>query len=150
MINVTTGEITVESFPIKLGPSFKREDLSKLPITSKSQVVNEPFHSYSLGKVIIDGKVILVLLYFYEQCLESIELANASEEFGQTWDDWSPVKEMKRKESHDRWLKEQTGYTSHVYSWGEIDSSYDPKSGGSSITIRYSWKGQPWPQKRGT
>ena len=64
MLNVMTGEVSIESFAVFLSPSFKRDDLSKLPITSKSQVVNEPFHSYSLGKQVLGGKPFYVLLFF--------------------------------------------------------------------------------------
>jgi hypothetical protein len=45
---------------------------------------------------------------------------------------------------HDQWLRALTGHASHVYTWGEIWSGFDPKSGSSSIVIQYSWQGKPW------
>ena len=97
-----------------------------------------------LGQQPMGDETFFVALYFYGKKLESIDLAIAAPELGASWDDWSEEKEMKRKEKHDVWLIAQTGCASHVYDWGEIDSAYDPRSGGSSITIRYRWLGQPW------
>ena len=148
MINRSTGEVLIESIPATLGPKFTRRDLFSLPLKSQSQVVNEPYHSYSIGRHEIAGLDFYVVLYFYGQELEFIDMAHPAAQFGTSWDDWSEEKELKRKEVHDRWLIEQTGYASHVYEWGEIGSDYDPRSGGSSIIIRYSWQGQPWSQEK--
>jgi hypothetical protein len=150
MIDSRSGEVLIESIPVRLGPAFTRDALSSLPISCQSQVVNEPYHSYSLGRHRIGGEPFLVMLYFYGQKLESIELANSSEEFGTSWDDWSEAKQLKRKQAHDAWLIAQTNRASHRYDWGEIASGHDPKSGESSITIRYSWQGEPWSHSRAT
>jgi hypothetical protein len=150
MIDSRSGELLIESIPVKLGPTFTRDELSSLPIAFESRVVNEPYHSYSLGRHPIGGEPFFVVLDFYGQKLESIELANSSEEFGMSWKDWSEEKQLKRKEAHDAWLIAQTNRASHRYGWGAIASAYDPKSGGSSITIRYSWQGEPWSHQRAT
>jgi len=142
MLHKGTGELFIESIPVTLGPRFTRRDLSALPVAAQSQVVNEPYHSYSLGAQQISGQSFFVVLYFYGQQLESIDMAHGAGEFGTSWDDWSEERELRRKQWHDDWLREQTGQASHVYEWGKVHSSYDPRSGGSSIIIRYSWQGQ--------
>ena len=144
MIDINTGEVLIESVPVTLGPKFMRRQLSALPVNCQPQIINGPHHSCTLGQQAVFGEVFFVVLYFYGQQLESIDLANASQEFGTSWNDWSEEKEMKRKEAHDRWLISQTGADARDYDWGSIYSDYDPRSSGSSIVIRYSWRGQPW------
>jgi hypothetical protein len=150
MLDKSTGEIYIESIPVKLGPRFTRRDLACTQVAAQPQVVNEPYHSFSLGEQQIAAQPFFVVLYFYGQQLESIDLAYSAEEFGTSWDDWSEEGELRRKQWHDDWLRRQTGYASHVYGWGEISSAYDPRSGGSSIIIRYSWQGQAWPRRDAT
>jgi len=150
MLDKSIGELYIESIPVKLGPRFTRRALSSTPVAAQSQVVNEPYHSYSLGEQRIASQPFFVVLYFYGQQLESINLAHSAEEFGTSWDDWSEEGELRRKQRHDDWLRGQTGHASHVYEWGEVGSDYDPRSGSSSITIRYSWQGQAWPRRGAT
>ena len=150
MLDKSTGELYIESIPVKLGPQFTRRDLSATPVAVRPQVVNEPYHSYSLGEQRIAGQPFFVVFYFYGQQLEFVDLAHAATEFGTSWDDWSEEGELRRKQWHDDWLREQTGHAAHVYGWGEVSSDYDPRSGGSSITIRYSWQGQAWPRRDAT
>jgi hypothetical protein len=147
MLDPNAGELTIASIPLQLGPGFTRDELLALPLASHTQVANEPHHSYMIGAHEIAGLTFIITLYFYGQQLESISLAHIAKEFGTSWDDWSEEQELQRKAVHDRWLIEQTGQASHVYPWGEIGSDYDPRSGGSSITIRYSWQGRPWPTR---
>jgi hypothetical protein len=103
-----------------------------------------------LGEQRVSDQPFLVVLYFYGQQLESIDLGYSGAELGSSWEDWSEEREMKRKERHDDWLRMQTEDVSRVYDWGEVLSDYDERSGGSSITIRYSWQGKPWPRHGAT
>ena len=139
MLDTSTGELHIESVPMKLGPQFTRRALSSTPVAATSQVVNEPYHSYSLGEQRIADEPFFVVLYFYGQLLESIDLAYSAEN-----------DERRRKKWHDKWLHGQTGAPSHVYAWGEVSSDFDPRSGGSSIIIRYSWQGRAWPGQDAT
>src|SRR5262249_2532980 len=134
----------IGSPPFKISPGFKIRDLENVPVTLQPLISNQGHQSFALGKLPIGDKSFFVALYFYQGTVESIDLAIDSEEFGSSWDDWTEEKEMKRKETQDAWLVANTGSTSHVYDWGAVGSSYDPRSGGSSITIRYSWMGRPW------
>lgn len=147
MLNTATGELHLESVPLTLGPRFTRRDLLAVPVEATDQVVNEPHHSYSLGEQRISGESFFVVLYFFGQKLEAIDLAHPGAEFGTSWEEWSEEGEQRRKAWHDQWLRGQTGYASHDYPWGAVHSAYDPRSGGSSIMIRYSWNGEPWPRK---
>lgn len=143
LLNADTGELTIPTLSMILGPSFTRNDLFALPITLRSMVENEPHHSYSIGQYEIGGPIFAVSLYFYGQKLEAISFADTADKFGTSWGDWSEEKEQNRKQAHDRWLNEQLGKRGRLYKWGEVGSSFDQKSGGSSIMLRYSWQGVP-------
>lgn len=54
-----------------------------------------------------------------------------------SWDSWSEQYEFQRMKEHDRLLENLIGHTSCKYTWGEITSDYEPRSGSSMITIRY-------------
>src|SRR5690242_14743999 len=122
MIDTLTGEITIGSPSLKIRPSFTRDDLAALPIPRQPQIAHGPYHSYSLGTQSIGNETFFVALYFYDQKLESVELAISAKEFGTSWDDWSEEKELKRKEAHDNWLTAHTGRAACAYDWGEIGS----------------------------
>lgn len=54
-----------------------------------------------------------------------------------SWNNWSESEEQSKKDEHDKWLLRNIGEPPYNYSWGEISSNYDPRSGSSMITIRY-------------
>src|SRR5215475_4542850 len=146
MIDKNTGELFIDSAAVGIGPRFTRKDFvsSILSNDSRALVKNEPYCSFSVGSHEISGLRFLVALSFYGDILEAIELTHDDEESGSSRSDWSEEKELKRKRIHDQWLTSLQLRTSHRHSWGDILSGYDPRSGGSSITIRYSWQGKPW------
>jgi len=146
VIDKNTGELFIDSAAVGIGPRFTRKDFvsSILSNDSRALVKNEPYCSFSVGSHEISGLRFTVSISFYGDILESIELTHDDEEPGSSRSDWSEEKELKRKRIHDQWLTSLQLRTSHRHSWGEILSGYDPRSGGNSITIRYSWQGKPW------
>lgn len=70
------------------------------------------------------------------------------------WSAWSEEEELARRAWHDAWLADTLGETLataptehydhaskgrvHHFLWGRVWSDYDTRSGGSSITIRYT------------
>src|SRR5215475_15239391 len=146
MIDKYTGELFIDSAAVGIGPRCTRKDFVSSILSSESRVLvkNEPYCSFSVGSHKISGLRFIVSLSFYGDILESIELTHDDEEPGSSWSDWSEEKELKRKRIHDQWLTSLHGRTSHRHSWGAIWSGYDPRSGSSSITIRYSSQGKPW------
>jgi hypothetical protein len=145
MIDKKSGELMIESIPLRIGPSLSRKEFLSLPGGKSASIVvkNEPFCSYNIGKHEISGLGFTVTVYFYDELLESISMSSVNDELGTSWSDWSEQKELKRKELHDRWLKNILGNRSPHHKWGEVWSGYDAKGGFSSIEIRYSWQGKP-------
>ena len=142
MIDRKTGEIVIEDSPMRPGPQLTRSEFqSSLPANAYRVLIeNEPFCSFSLGDHEIYGLLFTVSLWFYGEKLESIDLAHSTDELG-----WYEKDDLKRKRVHDKWLKSMLGSAPYVYGWGSISSDHDIRSGGSSIVIRYSWQGKPWP-----
>lgn len=82
---------------------------------------------------------------FKKSYISSIELKNADPKLKNSYENWSEDKvEIKRK-SHDEWLINQLGHPTEInqanieynYSWGEVLSYYDPRSGDIGIIINY-------------
>ena len=145
MIDKKSGELVIESIPLRVGPRLARSEFLTVPIGKSSKIVvkNDPFCSYNLGRHEISGLVFIVIIYFYDELLESVSLTSVDDKSGESWADWSEEEELKKKEIHDDWLKNLLGRASSHYKWGEVWSGYDSKAGFSSIEIRYSWQGKP-------
>jgi hypothetical protein len=145
MIDKKSGELVIESVPLRIGPHLSRTEFLSLPVGKSASIVvkNEPFCSYSIGTHEISGLLFTVTVYFYGELLESVNLSSVENE-STSWSDWSEQKELEKKEVHDRCLKNLLGKASSHYNWGEVWSGYDSKAGFSSIEIRYSWQGKPW------
>ena len=145
MIDKKSGELVIESIPLRVGPRLARSEFLTVPIGKSSKIVvkNDPFCSYILGRHEISGLVFIVIIYFYDELLESVSLTSVDDKSGESWADWSEEEELKKKEIHDDWLKNLLGRASSHYKWGEVWSGYDSKAGFSSIEIRYSWQGKP-------
>lgn len=87
----------------------------------------------------IYNKQFMMRLYFNQmKCLEFLQLFISTDDEIPSWDNWSKEKEINKKAEHDKWLQENLGNPPYKYSWGEITSKYDMRSGSSSITIRYA------------
>lgn len=146
MIDKTSGELVLESIPLRIGPRLARSEFLSHPVGKSAKIVvkNEPFCSYNIGKHEISDLVFVLIIYFYGELLESVSLTSVDDKTSESWTDWSEEKELERNEIHDRWLKKLLGRESSQYKWGEVWSGYDSKAGFSSIEIRYSWQGKPW------
>ena len=145
MIDKKSGELVIESIPLRFGPHLSRAEFLSLPVGKSARIVvkNEPFCSYSIGTYEISGLVFTVTVYFYNELLESVSMSSVNDELGTSWSDWSEEEKLKKKEIHDGWLKNLLSVASSHYKWGEVWSGYDSKAGFSSIEIRYSWQGKP-------
>ena len=139
MIDIENGNITMDnnSFVIRKGltkDEFKKSELFK-------EVLNEQVHTfanYYLKPQLLGEKSFSISLFFDSNGIINFVQISMIKDGISTWDNWSEKEEQKRKAEHDQWLKMNIGKTPYKYSWGEISSNYDPRSGSSMITIRYS------------
>lgn len=148
MIEVATGDMSIDGVDFITGPSLTRATFLASSIGQHSQisVQNGPYCSFD-AKIPADALMRLpavLTLSFYHEQLESVSITASDDRFGASWDDWSEAKEHERKLFHDQWLTDTIGTTGTHSSWGQLSSDYDAKSGVSSICLRYSSHGKPW------
>ena len=126
----------------ELGPATTHDQFraSRLGLASTPLILNGRWRSYSLPRIAEGNVSFAVAIYFEGESATMLELANASPEFGKSWDDWSPENEARRRAWHDRWLAEAQGVAPGEFPWGRLASMTDPKSGGSSIILRFTRK----------
>jgi len=142
MIERTTGQIQFPSGGICVCRSLTREQFLASPLASQSRelVRNEPHCSFALPTVQFDGHSFAWSLWFHGSALRRVSIQCADAEFGSSWSDWSEERELARKRFHDSLLPSVLGedWSHHRFSWGTVDSGYDPKGGFSSIGVTYA------------
>jgi hypothetical protein len=141
MIEHTTGKIQLPSDGITVGPSLTREQFLRSALASQSSelVRNEPHCSFALPTVRFADHSFDWSLYFQGSVLRRVSIQCVHAEFGSSWSDWSEERELARKRFHDSLLQSVLGqdWSRQRFSWGSVDSGYDPKGGCSSIGITY-------------
>lgn len=137
MIDPKTGQVHFDRPAMDIAPSLTRSGFlkSELAKGTKTFMENEPGHSWKLAETYVAQLPFLVILYFHQERLGSITLY-ANPVLDTSWADWSEEKELQRKALHDQWLDRCLG-SRRDFPWGSVGSEYDPRSGSSTITIRY-------------
>ena len=139
------GEIIICNKEIFHGMS--NETFIKLFLSEVNSYVNGDIERYNFkNPKIIDRIPFWLKVVFIKKDISSVELKNADPKLKNSYDNWSNEKvELKRK-SHDEWLINQLGEPTernlpsikYLYTWGEILSYFDPKSGDTGIIINYN------------
>jgi len=134
-IDRTTGELTLGENSM-WRPSLHLKDFlnSSWADDCKTGVKNAGFESYHL-RTIDEGQEIALTLTFFQGILS--QLSFACIEGSTSWADWSVQNALKLKEKHDQILLRCLGAPPYKFPWGEIWSSYDPRSGSSAVGVRY-------------
>jgi len=145
MIDKKTGQLMCEDGTC-FGRSLKRHAFlaSEEGRESQISVQNEPWCSWSLPLKRISGLEFGITLSFCRENLNFISVTTTDPP--NPWVDWSEVRERQRQKMHDQWLNRYLGNEEWAntsqgrerqFSWGEVFSVFDRKSGFSSIGIRY-------------
>lgn len=141
MIDPATGEVRLPSADVVLGPRLTRDSFlaSRLAEHARLQPVDEPYRSYvvSVPPGELGELAFVVSPLFHGPALASLNLMAIDARFGTSWSDWTEEKEQDRRRYHDEWLEGTCGLKPGRYSWGVLDSGFDPKGGFSSITLSY-------------
>lgn len=139
MIDIGNGDIVFGNNIFLIHSGLTKDEF----LNSKfhAEVLNEQVHTFSnyfLKPQWIGNHNFSVSLFFNPQNrIDFIQMSMVSDGNIPVWDDWSEDNEQNRKKAHDQWLEDNIGKPPYQYSWGEISSNYDPRSGSSMITIRY-------------
>ena len=142
MIDRTTGQIQLPSDGIHVGPLLVREHFLASPLAKQRRelVRNEPHCSFVLPTVRFHDHSFAWSFWFHGSVLQRVTIQFVDAEFGSSWSDWSEERELARKRFHDSFLQSELGtnWRHQRFSWGTVDSSYDPKGGFSSIGVTYA------------
>lgn len=88
------------------------------------------------GEFPLDDKVaISITLEFLNGQLRALRIVIVSGE--KNWCDWSEEKELRYRDDLIDVAQKHYGYI-RTFPWGSIDVSYDPRSGGSTLLVRYA------------
>ncbi|MEJ7732135.1 MAG: hypothetical protein WKG00_23355 [Polyangiaceae bacterium] len=139
MIDKATGDIIVgagETVGARTtDEQFLRGDIGGL---SQLRVANGSWVTRSINAIPVGGRVVAAAFTFEDGVLRKISMSeHETSDPTPSWDTWSEARELALKSRHDEWLKDELGPPPYEYAWGRLSSSYDPRSGGSSITITY-------------
>ncbi|MBK0403802.1 hypothetical protein I5M27_12450 [Adhaeribacter sp. BT258] len=132
--NLTLGNINTIS-PTTTLSEIKAFKLSE--VEEESDLGNGWIH-YTLRNVEESGKFFNLIFFFYKENLESVSFVVKDSPFNLNsgWDSWSEKTEREKAVTYNNWLNKEIG-TGRSFSWGDAWATYDPKSGGSSMGIRY-------------
>jgi hypothetical protein len=139
MIDGSTGAFRTDD-GLVLGPATTEQAFLASPIGCKSKDIghNDGWSRYDLPRALRalsvewDG-----IVYFFNGTMKKISLSIYDPSV-RGWEDWSESKELLAKQKHDDILTTILGSPPYLYSWGEVFSTYDARSGTSQITVRYS------------
>jgi hypothetical protein len=105
---------------------------SRIGESSKVVVANGPWTTYSIApETGIAASV----------SFENDHLRELGVQFRLPLDDaneWSDEAEQERLILHDKWLHAALGKAPYRYTWGQVESSFDPRGGGSEIVLNYA------------
>ncbi|WP_339733985.1 hypothetical protein [uncultured Gimesia sp.] len=134
MINKVNGEIEIGN--VRVSPSTTLSNFSKstLGISSKVLIKNNDYVTLQ----VVTASQIGLNLSFSNDRLSTVIIYLKSPE--STWSSWSKNEEHEKKTKHDKILNADLGLEPYRFSWGEVESISDSKSGDSYVLVKYRTK----------
>ncbi|HEX8456428.1 MAG TPA: hypothetical protein VF656_03825 [Pyrinomonadaceae bacterium] len=129
MIDKATGDLVLNN-SVRIGPWLTRGEFRSSPLCPQadSLIHNEGWHSYRLKADGLNRQRLFITLQFFGSTLKWIDFVV---------DVGNVASESEQKQAHDALLAQWLGAAPYVYEWGEVSSSYDPRSDTSSIFVGY-------------
>ena len=124
----------MEIYPLLTEATFLSSDLGKV---AELQLSNAGYHRYHVVSVLENGMDCYLSVTFLEGTLYSANLSPDWPGGPQSWAEWSLASELDKKKKNDTLLGKTLGPPPYAFSRGKVGSSYDQKSGGSSIFVSY-------------
>ncbi len=139
MINIQNGCIEMANINFSIKKNLTEEEFIKSNLFC--DVLNKEDYGYTRyyikPQIICNAKFVISLTFNPDGVLDMTSLGLQMNDSIPSWESWSENSEMQKKELSDKWLEKNIGKPPYTYQWGAIFSSYDPRSGSSSITIVY-------------
>ena len=144
MIDKRTGDISIPFENFIIHKDLKENELensrfSKAFLREKNDMGTGYIWHY-FSPVLIMKRDIIFWLCFYYGNLFSVNFCISSMDLPTSWSNWSEEGELKRQLLNEEFLSEIFGYSFKQYhfSWGNIASIYDPRSGSSYVNLSYT------------
>jgi hypothetical protein len=135
LIDRVTGKLKIISRNWEFGPDLTLENFQAAESSKSANRISKISPHYKLRTVLASGWHCGLILMFVNNSLNEVLLGFSEKELD--WSDWSKEGELRRKERHDGFLREQLGPPPYVFGWGRVMSVIDPHNSTAHITIRY-------------
>jgi hypothetical protein len=139
VIDRATGALHGDGLALPIGAGLSRTAFLASPLGAGAVVwvQNEPYCSFRTD-LRAGAARFAAVCWFRGSLLTHVSLYLLADDSGASWDEWSEAAERQRQQAHDAWLRAQLGRPPYRYSWGTVESSYDPRAGASEIVVRYT------------
>jgi hypothetical protein len=136
MINSKNGSLHLKSFKLLPFSKFELTNQFKSENIREVRDFNNGWKWLDIINLKINNLYFYISLGYFENRLNQILMTFKESADKSTWNDWNKEYELKNVEKFEKWLNKEIGRKRN-FDWGIIDSSYDSKSGFSSIYIKY-------------
>jgi hypothetical protein len=133
----STGEITFLPSSRQIGQATTEDLFARSPEAQRwTAFVDTPEHrSFKLdGTWSVDGVAMGVIVWFDRAALVAVEIFPRLQ--GQSWSTWSEQDSLAQRDQLELLLK-SSYREQRTFCWGQLSATYDPRSGSSSIVVRY-------------
>lgn len=139
MIDVETGHLLIDSErTVTPQSSLSTIEEWQLGTSQKTRRSGNGWNWVDVKNLAIDGVYLNVSFLFHGQKMRGFTFVFQAEPYEENpgWASWSRDAENINLVRFNGWLNEKFGET-REFEWGKIQASYDSKSAGSSIRLRY-------------
>jgi hypothetical protein len=134
MIDRTTGTLRFDD-GTELLPRMQISSVVSRSASLSKVIDNDRYLSFRLAPLYYAGEAVSVLLSFVDGILSNVSLAKGS---GAQWNVESLPNRQKLRQAYDECLHDMLGSEPpYSFSWGEVSTSVDVKSGMISVLVRY-------------
>lgn len=150
MIDKRTGDILIPITNFKIHKGLQKNELESSKFYKDfirdMRDMKTGYIWYYFSSVSLMHREILFSLCFKNGNLDSVYFCVDSNDLPTSWSNWSEEGELKRKNLNEELLceifccdiKQNSLPSEYHFTWGNVTSYYDPRSGGSSVILRYS------------
>ncbi|GAB5527793.1 MAG: hypothetical protein Roseis2KO_56650 [Roseivirga sp.] len=139
MINKNTGNIKLtDSLELTPKSNLNLLEGQNLGQANELRDIGNGCKWLDIKNINIGSKYFIISLCFIDELLSELSLLVSDERFSLSshWSSWSERKEKEDLKKYTTWLNKELGGKTEFH-WGDVWATYDPKSGSSSIGIRY-------------
>ncbi|QMW00354.1 hypothetical protein [Spirosoma foliorum] len=139
MIDPQTGAISFsETIQVNSGDSINQVTAFNFGEDQLLRDMGTGWKWLTVKNIVVETNYILATFGFYHDALSQLNLIVSANRFEQDagWESWSKTDELNTLFRLRQWVLAELGREG-TFDWGVIQTSYDPKSGASTIHIQF-------------